>query len=78
MLPLPVISGKELLKILEKNGFTVIRVKGSHYRLKHTDGRVTTIPIHKNCDIPKGLLRKIIRDDLEMDLESFNLIIKLS
>ncbi len=31
-------------------------------------GRVTTIPVHKNDDIPKGLLRKIIREDLEITL----------
>jgi len=46
-------------------------VNGSHHRLKHKDGRVTTVPIHKNDDIPKGLLRKIIREDLEFDMDKF-------
>jgi len=53
---LPVISGKKLLKILEKEGFEVSRINGSHHRMKHPDGRVTTIPVHKNDDLPKGLL----------------------
>lgn len=68
---LPVISGKLLLKFLQDIGFVVVRVHGSHYRVRHPDGRVTTVPVHKNQDLPKGLLRKIIREDLELDLENF-------
>lgn len=52
-------------------GFVVIRISGSHHRLKHPDGRVTTIPVHKNQDLPKGLIRKIIREDLELNLKEF-------
>ncbi len=37
--------------------------------MKHPDGRITTIPLHKNDPLPKGLLRKIIREDLQMDVE---------
>jgi predicted RNA binding protein YcfA (HicA-like mRNA interferase family) len=70
------ISGKELLRILERLGFQVIRVYGSHHRLRHSDGRVTTVPVHKNDDLPKGLLRKIIREDIEMELPEFNKLIK--
>jgi len=68
---LPVISGKDFLKFLDKQGFKLIRIKGSHHRLKHPDGRITTVPVHKNQDLPKGLLRKIIREDLDMELEDF-------
>jgi predicted RNA binding protein YcfA (HicA-like mRNA interferase family) len=67
----PVISGKNLLKLLELIGFKVVRINGSHHRLKHEDGRVTTVPVHKNEDLPTGLLRKIIREDLKIDLEEF-------
>lgn len=68
---LPVISGKAFLKFLQVEGFVVIRINGSHHRLKHSDGRVTTIPVHKNQDLPKGLIRKIIREDLELELTEF-------
>lgn len=68
---LPVISGKAFLKFLEALGFVVVRVNGSHHRLKHPDSRVTTVPVHKNQDLPKGLLRKIIREDLELELDTF-------
>ena len=66
---LPVISGKEFIRLLEKLGFRVIRINGSHHRMKHDDGRLTTIPVHKNDPIPKGLLRKIIREDLNTTIE---------
>jgi len=71
MPPLPVISGKSFLKFLQTIGFVVVRINGSHHRLKHPDGRVTTIPVHKNQDLPKGLLRSIIREDLELELDYF-------
>ena len=71
MSKLPVLTGEELIKILERMGFEKVRQKGSHVRLKHPDGRVTTVPIHKGRDIPKGLLRKIIREDLGLTVDEF-------
>ena len=71
-----VCSGKELIKVLEKNGFVVVRINGSHHRMKHSDGRITTIPVHKNEDLPKGLLRKIVREDLEMSMDNFEELCK--
>lgn len=71
MQKLPVIDAQELLRFLKAFGFFVIRTKGSHVRLRSEDGRVTTVPIHANKEVPKGLLRKIIREDLEISLEKF-------
>ena len=71
MSKLPVIKDRELVKFLEFMGFRVTRTKGSHVRLRSEDGKVTTVPVHGNRDIPKGLLRKIIREDLELSLEEF-------
>jgi predicted RNA binding protein YcfA (HicA-like mRNA interferase family) len=68
---LPVIKGKDLVAFLETLGFTVIRQRGSHVRMKSEDGRYTSVPVHSGEDIPKGLLRKIIREDLEMTLGDF-------
>jgi len=59
-------------KLLKKVGFSGVRVNGSHHRLRHADGRVTTIPVHKNDPLPKGLLRKILRDDLEITIEELH------
>ncbi|AET64438.1 type II toxin-antitoxin system HicA family toxin [Methanothrix harundinacea] len=71
MQKLPTIDGQELLKFLSSLGFVVVRTRGSHLQLRAEDGRSTTIPLHAKREVPKGLLRKIIRDDLEMSLEEF-------
>ena len=71
MSKLPIIKGRELVKFLESMSFKVTRTKGFRVRLRSEDGRVTTVPVHGNRDIPKGLLRKIIREDLEISLEEF-------
>jgi len=73
---LPILSGKELVSLLEKMGFVITRIKGSHHRMKHADGRATTIPVHKNDAVPKGLLRKIIREDIILSIEEFNKILR--
>jgi predicted RNA binding protein YcfA (HicA-like mRNA interferase family) len=76
MWQLPVITGKEFIKLLQDLGFIVVRKNGSHHRLRHHDGRVTTVPVHKNEDLPKGLLHKIIREDLDLGLDEFLLLYK--
>lgn len=72
---LPVISGKDFIKLLEKLGFEVVRINGSHHRMKHKDGRLTTIPVHKNDAIPKGLLRKILREDIQITSEELKIFL---
>jgi len=62
MTKLPRVTGRELVSALRKAGFEVIRVKGSHHFLKHSDGRRTVIPIHRGETIGPGLISKILRD----------------
>ena len=38
--------------------------------MKHTDGRVVTVPVHQGQDVGQGLLRKILRD-VELTREEF-------
>jgi predicted RNA binding protein YcfA (HicA-like mRNA interferase family) len=59
---LPSVTAPELIAALEKVGFSIVRQKGSHLRMKHEDGRVVTIPVHAGKVIGKGLLLKILRD----------------
>ena len=58
----PSLKGKQLVKILKKIEFRVLRVKGSHHFLKHTDGRCTVVPVHSGETIGPGLVTKILRD----------------
>ena len=71
MINIPTISFRVLIRMVKKLGFEAIRQKGSHIRFRHPDGRKTTIPDHGNQDVPYGLLLKIIKNDLEMDVETF-------
>jgi len=58
----PRLTGKQLIKALRKSGFQVIRTKGSHRFLRHSDGRGTVVPVHSGETIGPGLLNKILRD----------------
>lgn len=60
MPPLPVLSAKQLLGALARNGFERKRQKGSHITMQHPDGRITVVPNHRT--IAKGTLRAILRD----------------
>ncbi len=68
---LPVLTSKVLIKILKKTGFKVIRQKGSHVFFAHEDGRKTIVPVHSGEDISKGLLSKIIKEDMKMTIREF-------
>lgn len=64
---LPVVSGDDLVKTFKKIGFTVVAQKGSHIKMKHTDGRIAMIPNHK--EIKRGTLKKGILNPLNISVE---------
>ena len=47
MSKIPGLTGAKLIKALQNIGFEDVRTKGSHHFLKHPDGRVTTVPVHR-------------------------------
>lgn len=51
---------KQVIQILERNGFALSRTRGSHNIFRHPDGRKTVVPLH-NKDLPKGTLMAIIK-----------------
>ena len=71
MAKLPLISAKELIKVLEKVGFKIIRQKGSHIFLRHNNGKTTVIPNHPGEKLDRGLLNKIIKKDIQISREDF-------
>lgn len=50
------------MRALERAGFKVARVTGSHHIMRHADGRGTTVPVHPGRDVAKGTLRGILSD----------------
>jgi predicted RNA binding protein YcfA (HicA-like mRNA interferase family) len=67
---LPLISGEDMCKIVSKLGFEMVRQKGSHTVWKHEDGRTTTIPLHSGKKLPRGLIKKILKD-VELPVEDY-------
>ncbi len=67
---LPAVKGWEVIQALESAGFQIVRQRGSHVRMKHSDGRVVTVPVHPGQDVGRGLLSKILRD-AELTPEAF-------
>ncbi len=65
---LPLLSGREVLKALERLGFIEVHRKGSHVKMKHPDGRTIVFPFHDEVDrfTLKGALR-----DASIEIEDF-------
>jgi predicted RNA binding protein YcfA (HicA-like mRNA interferase family) len=60
---LPAISGKRAIQALQRAGFVVERIAGSHHVLVYPGdaSRTVTVPLHGNRDLKPGTLRSIIR-----------------
>ena len=58
---LPVVSGAQLVAVLERLGWRVLRQRGSHVRLRHPDRSVfLVVPLHR--ELKKGTLNGILKD----------------
>ena len=58
---LPVLSGQQLVRALERSGWQVARQRGSHVRMKHPERKSpVTVPLHR--EIKRGTLTGILND----------------
>jgi predicted RNA binding protein YcfA (HicA-like mRNA interferase family) len=62
MPPVPSVRGERVVRALERAGFKVALVAGSHHIMRPPDGRGTTVPVHPGRDLAKGTLRNILTD----------------
>jgi predicted RNA binding protein YcfA (HicA-like mRNA interferase family) len=60
---LPALKPREVIRALERAGFVVRRIRGSHYQLTHATNAAlrTTVP-YGTKDIKRGVLRAILKD----------------
>jgi predicted RNA binding protein YcfA (HicA-like mRNA interferase family) len=72
MAGLPLLSGKELVRILGRLGYAQVRQRGSHMRLACEGRKSVTVPDYRLID--RSLLRKILRD-AELTPEEFEKLI---
>ena len=56
------VSGREFARIIERRGWQLLRVSGSHHIYGKTDSAIRlSVPIHGNQDLKRGLLRHLIK-----------------
>ncbi|MFH1402544.1 MAG: type II toxin-antitoxin system HicA family toxin [Patescibacteria group bacterium] len=68
---LTIISGKKMIKFLERCGFEIVRIKGSHHFLKNaSNGFITTVPVHNNEDLGMRMIKDIL-SDINMDRKEY-------
>ena len=62
MTALPVVTPRQLLRALQRSGFFVHHVTGSHHYLKHPDKPAVriSVPYHAK-DLKRGTLQSILR-----------------
>lgn len=59
---LPPVSGKQVIAALEKDGWYVKRIRGSHHVMRHPDiPDAIPVPVHGNRAIKRGTLSSILR-----------------
>ena len=64
----PLLSGRQVLSTLKRIGFVELSRKGSHVKMKHSDGRKIVFPYHNEIDryTLKGALK-----DAEINIKEF-------
>lgn len=56
------VSGKELARILERHGWVLLRIQGSHHIFGKQGSAVRlSIPVHSNKPLKQGLLRHLMQ-----------------
>ncbi len=54
-------NSKDIIRLLEKDGFVLVSKRGSHHKYRHSStGRIVILP-HPHRDIPIGTARSIYR-----------------
>lgn len=57
-----IVSGKHFCKVLERHGWVLQRVAGSHHIYRRpNDPLIVTVPVHGNRDLKRGLLSQLLR-----------------
>jgi len=57
-----ILSGRELCKVLEQNGWKLKSIKGSHHiYMKHERKERISVPVHANKYLKKGLQSAILK-----------------
>lgn len=68
-------SSRQLIRVLEKEGWRLARTTGSHHLFRHADNpHVLSVPVHAR-DMKRGLLSDLI-DDAGISRDDFLKLLK--
>ncbi|MFZ0639720.1 MAG: type II toxin-antitoxin system HicA family toxin [Candidatus Acidiferrales bacterium] len=59
---LPRLTAREIISVLEKSGFLLVRQSGSHMIYKNAAGKRATVPFHGTKTLHPKILKSILRD----------------
>ncbi len=59
---LPRIKARDIIRVLEKKGFVLVRQSGSHKIYRSKEGKRVTVPYHSNKILHPKVLKNIMRD----------------
>lgn len=68
---LPRLTAKDLIRLVEKHGFVLVRQSGSHKIYRNDSGVRVTIPFHAGKIIHPKIVKQIMVD-LNLKIENFN------
>lgn len=72
---LPRVTADEVIKALERVGFSLVRQSGSHKIYKNAEGKRVTVPYHAGRVLHPKVLKSILRDG-EITVKRFKDLLK--
>ena len=62
MTRLPRVTAQEIIRVLERSGFVMVRQSGSHKIFRNPEGTRITVPFHSGKILHPKLLKSILED----------------
>lgn len=73
---LPRATGREIVAALQRGGFRLSHVRGSHHYLRREGAPgLVVVPVHGARDLPLGVLRSILRQ-AEMNADELRALLR--
>lgn len=67
---LPRVTAREVVRVLLRRGFVLVRSSGSHHIYRSAGGRRVTVPVHAGKILHPKVLQSILRD-MDLDVDTF-------
>jgi predicted RNA binding protein YcfA (HicA-like mRNA interferase family) len=70
---LPVVSGAEAIRALQRAGFQRVSQRGSHVKLREPGGRTAIVPLHR--ELAPGTLQSVLKQ-AGLTVDEFRTLLK--